>query len=150
MLKAGTPAPDVDITTHTGYHGKISHYWSQGPLILFFYPKDGTTICTKEACSLQESLSVFNTMSATVLGSSTDSVDSHKKFAASQGLEFPLIADTNAAVAKAYESYRSLLRISKRITYVISQEGLIVGSLHSELSASAHVEGALKLLRAES
>lgn len=147
MLKPGTKAPDIDITTHTGYHGSLSQFWSEKSLILFFYPKDATSVCTKEACTIQSGLSQFNDLSANVLGSSTDTVKSHEKFAADNNLTFPLIADTNGAVAKAFDAYRSLLRISKRITYVIGSDGIIKAAIHNELNANAHFKESLEALK---
>lgn len=149
MLKVGSPAPDVAITTHTGYHGSLSEFWQDKSLVLFFYPKDATTICTKEACTLQNNLGQFSDLSANVLGSSTDSVKSHEKFAADNNITYPLIADTNGAVAKAFDAYRSLLRISKRITYVIGKDGIVKAAIHNELNAHAHFTGALEAVRKE-
>jgi peroxiredoxin Q/BCP len=147
MLKIGSAAPEVTITTHTGYHGPLSKFWEDKSLVLFFYPKDATTVCTKEACAIQNGLDQFNELSANVLGSSTDSVKSHEKFAADNSLAYPLIADTNGEVAKAFDAFRSLLKISKRITYVIGTDGKIKAAVHSELSAHAHFDGAMKALR---
>lgn len=140
MLKIGTKAPDITIETHTGFKGPISQIWEKGPLILFFYPKDETTVCTKQACTLQSGLAEFGTFDAQVLGSSTDGIESHKVFAEKQNLSFPLVADTKAELAKAYDAFRSLLRISKRITYIIDQQGIIRGAVQAELSVGDHMD----------
>ena len=139
MLKIGTQAPDPQIITHLGYEGPLSHFWKDSHLILFFYPKDQTRICTKQACTLQTSLGDFASFGAGVLGSSTDGVKQHVDFAAKHNLEFPLVADTKGDLARAFEAYRSLIRIAKRITYVIDPSGKIIGTHHSELSVDGHL-----------
>jgi len=140
MLELGSAAPDMTIRTHLGYEGSMRTFWQDGPLILFFYPKDNTPICTKEACVFQSQLSGFGDLGAQVLGSSTDSLESHRSFANSQNLSFPLIVDEKAALAKKYDAFRSLLRVSKRVTYVIDANGTIVGRVHHEFSVQPHLE----------
>lgn len=140
MLEIGTKAPDCEIETHTGYRGPLRTFWQAGPLILFFYPKDETRVCTKEACTLQASLEDFAQFGASVLGASTDSLKSHTAFAEKQGLTFPLVADPGGTLARHYDAFRSILRIAKRMTYVISDQGVILNRVHSELSVTAHLE----------
>lgn len=140
MLELGSKAPDFQVTTQTGYEGPLSHFWQDGPLILFFYPKDDTSICTKQACTLQTSMADFSQFGATVVGSSTGSVTSHQQFGEKHGLAFPLVADVGGKLARGYKAFRTLFRISKRITYVIDQQGKIIGRIHNELSVPAHME----------
>lgn len=140
MLAIGTKAPDVTITTHKGYTGPISELWKDGPLILFFYPMDNTPTCTKQACTLRDNIAVFGKFNATVLGSSTGSVKSHQGFAGKYNIEFPLVADKGSGLAKAYKADRFLLPVSKRISYVIAQDGTIAGAIHSEASVKAHLD----------
>ena len=140
MLKPGTPAPNPNVTTHLGQEGPLSDFWKEGPLILFFYPKDDTSICTKQACTLQTSLSSFGEFGASVLGSSTDNGQRHEHFAKKHGISFPLVIDKGGKLAKAFEARRAIIGISKRITYVIDQEGVIKGALHDEFSVGAHLD----------
>ena len=140
MLEKGVQAPDPDIVTHTGYSGPLSHFWSNGPLILFFYPRDNTSICTKQVCSLQQSFAEFSGFEAGVLGASTGSVASHRGFAEKHALQFPLVADEGGKLARAFGAFRSLIRIAKRVTYVIGQDGAIQGRIHNEFSVPAHLE----------
>lgn len=140
MLELGSPAPDVTVRTHLEFEGPLRTFWKNGPLVLFFYPKDNTSICTKEACILQSHLEAFQSVDATVLGSSTDSLDSHRSFAKSQNLSFPLIVDEKAALAREYDAFRTLLRVSKRVTYVIDPNGIIAGRVHHEFSVQPHLE----------
>lgn len=140
MLKPGTKAPEMEIETHLGYRGPLSFFWRDGPLILFFYPKDNTTICTKQTRTLQSSMAELGSLGANLLGSSTGGLESHKAFAEKHGISFPLVADRKGVLAKAYEAFRGLIRISKRITYIIDQSGTVTACLHNELSVPAHLE----------
>lgn len=140
MLELGAQAPDMQVQTHLGYAGPLAHFWQKGPLILFFYPKDHTPICTKEACLLQSELAAFDEFDASILGSSTDTLDSHRSFAETQHLSFPLIADKSAILARRYQAFRRLLRVSKRVTYVIGMDGKISGRVHHEFSIQPHLE----------
>jgi peroxiredoxin Q/BCP len=149
MLSIGAQAPDLEIITHDGYKGPISYYWQNGPLILFFYPKDNTRVCTKQACTLQSSLSEFSRLEGTVVGSSTGSLESHRRFAKKHGLEFPLVVDQRGRLAKLYKAHRPIIGISKRITYVIAA-GKIIGHHHTELSVDPHLAMIRDTLNAES
>lgn len=146
MLELGTTAPDVSVRTHAGYDGPLSHFWEQGPLILFFYPKNNTHICTKEVCLLQAEYAAFAAFGANVMGSSTDSLASHAEFAEQQNLTFPLVADEKGHLARSFDAFRSLLRVSKRVTYVIGTDGKILGSVHNEFSLQPHLEMIRKVL----
>ena len=140
MLEIYSKAPDPEIETHDGYTGPLSHYWQDGPLILFFYPKDDTPVCTKQACSMQSSLAEFANAKAKVLGANNGTVEAHKAFAEKNGIEFPLIADHRGELAKAFGAFRSLLRIPKRVTYVIGRQGTILARHHNELRVQPHLE----------
>lgn len=140
MLQKGTKAPDLEIETHTGEKTRLSTYWEKGHLILFFYPKDDTRVCTKEACTYQGNLGEFASFGASVLGCSTDNRASHQHFATKHGLSFPLIVDQGGKVCKAFEALRPIIRIPKRITYVIDATGTIKDCVHVELSVDPHLE----------
>ena len=140
MLKKGSKAPDLEVQTHHGDQAKLSSWWQKGHLILFFYPKDDTRVCTKEACTYQGSLAEFGEQGASVLGCSMDSRASHEAFAQKHGLEFPLIVDQGGAVCKAFEALRPIIRIPKRITYVIGADGIIKDTCHKELSVDPHLQ----------
>ncbi len=146
MLEVNASAPNPAIETHTGYKGPISHFWQEGPLILFFYPKDDTVICTKQACTLQSSMGEFGSFGAQVLGSGGGDLASHHAFSKKHQLTFPLVLDARGALAQAYDAFRSLLRIPKRVTYIINQEGKIQARLHDELSVTAHLNMIRKAL----
>lgn len=116
-------APDFSLPTHTGdgtlaladYRGK----W----VVVYFYPKDFTSGCTLEARRFQQDLPKYQAKNTQILGISVDSVDSHAEFCDSEGLKFPLLADTNGAVSKAYGSW--LGAVALRHTYVVDPAGML-------------------------
>ena len=144
MLDIGTQAPNPTIQTHDDYSGPLGHFWQDGPLILFFYPKDDTIVCTKEACTFQNSFNEFQSFNANVVGCSTDSLDSHKKFAQGNNLSFPIVVDEKGEFSNTFKTLRPLLRICKRVTSVIGSDGTILGRTHNELSVNDH----MKMIRA--
>ena len=115
------PAPDFTLPTNTG-DGEVSLSDYRGSwVVLYFYPKDFTPGCTLEAKRFQQDLSKYQARHAQVIGVSADDVDSHAEFCDSEGLKFPLLADTTGAVSKSYGSW--LAPMSLRHTYLIDPEG---------------------------
>ena len=117
------PAPEFVLPTNTG-DGKISlnNYRGQW-VVLYFYPQDFTSGCTIEARRFQQDLPEYKARNAQILGVSVDDVDSHVEFCDSEGLKFPLLADTNGDVSKAYGSW--LGAASLRHTYLIDPQGIL-------------------------
>lgn len=112
-------------------------------LVLFFYPKDNTPVCTREACAFRDSYEAFAAAGAEVVGVSSDSVESHAKFAAKHRLPFPIVADTDRRLRRLFGVANPLGLIPGRVTYVIDREG-VVRMLYSALLASdEHVKRAL-------
>ncbi|MCL6435518.1 MAG: peroxiredoxin [Leptolyngbyaceae cyanobacterium HOT.MB2.61] len=117
------PAPEFTLPTNTG-DGTISLADYRGKwVVVYFYPKDFTSGCTLEARRFQQDLPKYLNRNTEILGISADSVDSHAKFCDSEGLKFPLLADTDGSVSKAYGSWMGF--ISLRHTYVIDPEGIL-------------------------
>ena len=116
-------APDFSLPTNTG-DGKISLSELRGKwVVLYFYPKDFTPGCTIEARRFQQDLPKYLQKNAQVIGVSADDVDSHAEFCDSEGLKFPLLADTSGDVSKAYGSWMSF--ISMRHTFIIDPQGVL-------------------------
>ncbi|NJL63370.1 MAG: peroxiredoxin [Methylacidiphilales bacterium] len=114
-------APDFSLPTNTN-DGKVALSDLRGKwVVLYFYPKDFTSGCTIEARRFQEDLPKYIAKNAQVIGVSADDVDSHAEFCDSEGLKFPLLADTTGAVSKAYGSWMSF--ISSRHTFIIDPQG---------------------------
>ncbi len=116
-------APEFTLPTNTG-NGKISLSDFRGQwVVLYFYPKDFTAGCTIEARRFQQDLPKYIEKNVQVIGVSADDVDSHAEFCDSEGLKFPLLADTTGAVSKAYGSWMSF--ISMRHTFIIDPQGIL-------------------------
>ncbi len=122
-VKVGDAAPDFTAMSSAGTPVHLKEVIGKAPIVLYFYPKDDTPGCTKEACSLRDNFAAFRKLNATVFGISYDSVESHKKFIEKYHLPFLLIADTDKAIAKAYGADGMLF--PKRMTFVIDKSGTI-------------------------
>jgi peroxiredoxin Q/BCP len=117
------PAPDFTLPTNTG-DGQISLSEFRGKwLVLYFYPKDFTAGCTLEARRFQQDLPKYIDKNATIVGVSADDINSHAKFCDSEGLKFPLLADTTGAVSKAYGSWIGF--VSMRHSFLIDPDGVL-------------------------
>lgn len=131
MLQIGTKAPSFELYDQNGRLHKLEDYKGK-KVILYFYPKDNTPGCTKEACGYNENLSSFNDKNVVILGISKDSVTSHKKFESNFGLEFTLLSDENLDAIKKYDVWKEKKNYGKtymgilRTTYLINEEGIIV------------------------
>ena len=130
MLEVGTKAPDFALPDQNGEIKKLSDYLGQ-KVILYFYPKDMTSGCTKQACAFGDLYPQFREKGAVVLGVSKDSVASHKKFEEKYGLPFTLLADTEKEVIRAYDVWKEKKNYGKvtmgvvRSTYLIDESGFI-------------------------
>jgi peroxiredoxin Q/BCP len=131
MLKEGDPAPEFTVKNQNGEDVKLADLRGR-KVVLYFYPKDDTPGCTKEACSLRDNFSIFEEKGIVILGVSTDSEKSHQKFISKYELPFTLLADTDHAVADAYGSYGEKQFMGKtytgvlRKTFLIDEKGTIV------------------------
>jgi len=130
MLKEGATAPDFSAKTTNGESVRLKDLRGQ-KVVLYFYPKDDTPGCTKEACSFRDAFADFTRKSIEVLGVSPDSEASHKKFTAKYKLPFPLLVDADHSISNAYGVYgekkfmgRTYLGV-KRTTFLIDEKGKI-------------------------
>lgn len=144
-LKVGDKAPDFSGMTDGGEKITLSEKLKDGPVVLYFYPKDETPGCVAEACAFRDRWEDVRKLGATILGVSSDSVESHQKFKANRNLQFTLIADEDKQIRKTYGATGTL--IPPRITFVIDKQGVIREVYNSQLNASNHVEVALKSLK---
>ena len=131
MLEVGTKAPEFTLPDQNGNMHSLSEYRGK-KVILYFYPKDNTAGCTKQACGFAERYPQFTEKGAVVLGVSKDSVASHKKFEEKYGLPFTLLADPELAAIQAYDVWQEKKNYGKtymgvvRTTYLIDEKGKIV------------------------
>jgi peroxiredoxin Q/BCP len=140
---SGSVAPDFTLPSQDGASVSLKDYRGKW-VVLYFYPKDQTPGCTREAHNFQADQAKYAQRNAVVLGVSLDSVDSHKKFCAKEGLNFKLLADTGHEVTKAYGSLTNLgvVQIAARHTFVISPEGKIA-RVYSSVDPVRHSEEVL-------
>jgi peroxiredoxin Q/BCP len=130
MIKEGNAAPDFTATNTNGETIRLKDLRGK-KVVLYFYPKDDTPGCTKEACSFRDAFSDFRKHDIEVIGVSTDSEASHKKFATKYKLPFTLLADTDHSIADAYGVYgekkfmgRTYMGV-KRMTFLIDEKGKV-------------------------
>lgn len=131
-LQIGAPAPDFTLPDSDGTVRHLQEWRGQW-LVLYFYPKDDTPGCTREACHFRDDIQQFKALGAQVVGISVDTVASHADFSRKHGLPFPLLADTNGKVADAYGALFDLLvfQAARRMTYLIDPQGRIAESYAS-------------------
>lgn len=137
-VKVGDPAPDFEGPTSDGTRLGLKDLSGKN-IVLYFYPKDDTPGCTKEACSFRDNLQSIRNMGAEIVGVSLDSVDSHKKFSAKYGLPFPLISDKGKEIANAYGVLRDLGISTNRVTFIIDKKGK-VAKIFPKVDVTKHVE----------
>ena len=131
MLEVGKKAPDFELPDQNGEMHKLSDYAGK-KVILYFYPKDNTPGCTKQACGFSERYPQFTEKGAVILGVSKDSVASHKRFEEKYGLAFTLLADPERKVIEAYDVWKEKKNYGKvsmgvvRTTYLIDEQGIII------------------------
>jgi peroxiredoxin Q/BCP len=142
-LSVGTKAPDFTVKDTNGNTVSLSDYAGK-TVVLYFYPKDDTPGCTKEACSFRDSYTEYQGKDIAVFGVSMDDEVSHKAFTDKFSLPFPLLADTNGAITKAYdvEAEMNGTRYSKRVTYVIDGKGSIA-KVYTSVNTETHASDIL-------
>jgi peroxiredoxin Q/BCP len=150
MLKPGTNAPPLTLPDQEGRPFELAGAWSTGPIVLFFYPKADSAVCTKEACAFRDALTDLRALKATVVGISHDTCEAQKAFATRWGLPFTLLSDTAGTAHKAYDVQRVLGLVSERITYVIGSDGVVKGAYSGLLGSDRHVREAFDVLRGHS
>ena len=152
MLKEGDRAPDFQTTDANGNQVKLSDFRGQ-KVVLYFYPKDDTPGCTKEACSLRDGYSTFEEQGIKVLGASLDTEASHQAFASKYNLPFTLLSDTDHAVADAYGVYgeqtwgdKKFMGVARK-TFLIDEQGKIK-KVFDKVNVEAHADEVLEAFNA--
>jgi len=149
-LKVGDKAPTFTLPAADGTQVSLADFRGK-KVILYFYPKDDTPGCTREACSFRDNMNRLASKGAVVLGVSVDSVASHKKFAEKHGLTFPLLSDEKKEVVKAYNVWKRKSRYGRtymgteRTTFIIDEEGRIA-HVFPKVSVEGHVDEVLAVL----
>jgi thioredoxin-dependent peroxiredoxin len=146
-LAIGDKAPLFSLPDQDGKVFNLADHIGKSNIVLFFYPKDESYGCTKEACSFRDSYEVFTEMGAEVIGISSDDVKSHKSFASNHKLQFTLLSDTKRTVAKLYDVGRTFGVVGGRVTYIIDRSGVVRGIYNSQLNYLDHIEESLEVLK---
>ncbi len=146
-VKVGDKAPDFTLPSQMGDNVTLSEYFGKKNIILYFYPKDESPGCTREACTFRDSYDVFTSLGAEVLGVSSQSVESHKSFATHHGLPFILLSDAKNEIRKLYGVPATMGIIPGRVTFIIDKKGVVRHVFSSQYQPGKHIEEALKILK---
>lgn len=123
--KAGDKAPDFTAKDQDGNTVKLADFAGKQAVLLYFYPKDNTPGCTKEACGFRDRLDSLKKDGVAVLGVSMDNAESHKKFIKDHNLNFPLLVDTDGTISSAYGAKMPNGKMARRVSFLIDQSGKI-------------------------
>jgi peroxiredoxin Q/BCP len=143
-IAVGQQAPLFDLPATGGRRVRLEDYRGKKNVVLYFYPRDFTPVCTKEACGFRDAYEELLAADTEVIGVSVDQDGTHDKFAEKFGLPFPLVSDPKRELATKYGCVGLLSKLLgrvNRVTFVIDKQGKVAKVLESELSASHHVEG---------
>lgn len=143
----GDKAPLFRATLQDGSTFDLADVIGRKMIVLFFYPKDHTPVCTKEACAFRDSYQQFTAAGAEVIGVSSDSPASHRSFAEKHRLPFPIISDQDRSLRKLYGVPNTLVFVPGRVTYVIDRDGVIRLIFSALFASDDHVRKALEAVR---
>jgi len=147
-VQVGDHAPDFTLPNQSGEPVRLSDFLGKTDIVLYFYPKDDTSGCTAEACSFRDSYEVFKDAGAEVIGVSSDSAESHQRFAAKNRLPFILLSDAGGALRKRYGVPATFGLLPGRVTYIIDKQGVVRNIFSSQFTPEKHISEALKTLQA--
>ena len=145
MIEEGKPAPDFELESDSGETVKLSERRGT-PVVLYFYPKDDTPGCTRQACGIRDAWSEFEQAGAEVFGISADTVASHEKFKAKYSLPFPLLADPEHTLGESYGVAQEGKNSYERSTFVIDAEGNLT-KIMRRVNPDEHADQVLAALR---
>ncbi|AFZ69963.1 Peroxiredoxin [Caldisphaera lagunensis DSM 15908] len=145
MVKVGDKAPVFEGIDDSGNKFSLKDFLGKYNIVVYFYPKDDTPGCTKEACSFRDNWDLLKNLDTIVIGVSSDDIDSHKNFKKKYSLPFILISDKDKKIRKLYGADSFL--IPSRITYLINKEGIITLIYKNQLNPQSHVIEVLNKLK---
>lgn len=146
-INVGDPVPDASFQNQSGETVSLKSLLGQKIVVLYFYPKDDTPGCTKEACGFRDSYTVFQEAGADVIGVSSDTPTSHQQFANKYQLPFTLLSDTRNQVRKAFGVPLTLGILPGRVTYVIDTSGVVRHIFNSQMNFQGHIDESLKIVQ---
>ena len=145
-VDVGSKAPEFALPSQSGEMVSLGDFLGEKPVVLFFYPKDDTPGCTKEACAFRDEYERFKELDAEVMGISSDSVESHERFVDKHKLPFPLLSDRGGKVRRLYGVPSTLGLFPGRVTYIIDREGVVRHVFTSQIGVERHVTEAVSFL----
>ena len=148
-VKVGSVAPGFTLPSQTGEMVSLKDFLGRKSVVLFFYPKDDSPGCTREVSAFRDYFEDFGKLDAEVIGISSDSVESHKRFAVEHDLSFTLLSDEGGNIRRLYGVPKTFGLFPDRVTYVIDREGVVRHVFASQLNVARHVQEALTALRSD-
>ena len=148
MIQEGQPAPNFTLKDAAGKPWSLEGLRAGGPVVLFFYPRDESAICTREVCAFRDAHQDFAETGAAVVGISSDGEAAHEAFASKQRLNYLLLSDPGGKVRQAYGIPKMLGVVDGRATFVIDRSGLVRMAYSAQLVAEGHTRRALETVRA--
>ena len=145
-VQVGDLAPDFTLLNQSSRPISLGDFLGKKHIVLYFYPKDNTSLCTDEACAFRDSYEVFKDAEAEVIGVSSDSVESHRHFAKDYQLPFILLSDVDGAIRKRY-GVPTAFGLPGRVTYIIDRQGIVRRIFFSQFTSKRHVDEALETLK---
>ena len=146
-MKVGDKAPDFTLFSQTGENVTLSQIIGKKNIVLYFYPKDESKGCTRQACEFRDKYEVFTDLGAEVIGLSSDDIKSHESFAKKYNLPFILLSDNENKVRKLYDVKSTFGVIPGRVTFVIDKKGIIKSIFSSQFNFKKHIDESLETLK---
>ena len=146
-VQVGDAAPDFTLPSQFGTPVSLRDFLEKTAIVLYFYPKDNTSVCTDEACAFRDRYDIFKNAGAEVIGISSDSVESHRQFASENQLPFHLLSDVDGVIRKRY-GVPTAFGLPGRVTYIIDRQGIVRHIFFSQFTSKRHVDEALEMLQA--
>lgn len=144
-LKIGEQAPDFMLSGTSGVFS-LSQDLPHEPCIIYFYPKDFSSGCTKEACEFRDHFTAFHNMGITIIGISQDNVRTHQRFKKKYSLPFALLSDVSGEVAESYKALMPILGVIKRVTYLLNKDHQIEAVFEDMFNTKKHIDNMIKKL----
>ena len=145
-VKVGDLAPGFTLPNQSGVAVSLEEYVGKTAIVLYFYPRDNTAVCTDEACAFRDSYKIIKAAGAEVIGVCSDSIESHRQFAEENQLPFILLSDTGGVIRTRYGVPMSF-GLPGRVTYIIDKQGIVRYIFFSQFTSQRHVDVALAMLQ---
>ena len=147
-IQIGDHCPQFSLSNQHNELIDINQFIGKKNLVIYFYPKDDTPGCTKEACSFRDQFEVFKSFDCEVIGISSDTIEKHNEFAKKYNLSFTLLSDTTKSVRKAFGVPVNLFGLLPgRVTYIVDKQGIVRGLYNSQTDPLGHISKAIETLK---